>query len=97
MKGVDNMDPNACIKQIGWAAQDGDLGAMADLCLDLRQWIRRGGFRPDAGETRAVMDGLGVPKVHNFDQSAVGYVLPHGEAIIIEDGETVICCERGAA
>lgn len=88
------MDPDACVRQIGYAAQEHDLDALADLCLDLRQWIRRGGFRPDAGETRAVMDGLGVPMLHNWDKSAVGYVLPHGEAIIIA-GEDVLLRERG--
>lgn len=44
------MDPNACIDRIHDAVTDdpGDAEEALSAVLDLREWLARGGFAPDA-------------------------------------------------
>ena len=41
------MDPNATLKRIGELAEGGDHHMAGLSCLDLYQWVQKGGFKPD--------------------------------------------------
>jgi hypothetical protein len=56
------MDPNATLKRWRDAVKDGDNDEVADAVEDLRNWIRRGGFKP-IGMTRAEKTILGIKPV----------------------------------
>lgn len=40
------MDPNACLAALIDAACEGDASEMYERALDLRDWLRRDGFKP---------------------------------------------------
>ncbi len=40
------MDPNACVQRILSALADDDNNEALDGCVDLREWIAKGGARP---------------------------------------------------
>ena len=44
------MDPDATLADIQWSLENGESGAeIRDMCSDLADWIRRGGFEPNWG------------------------------------------------
>ena len=54
------MDPNATVKLIVEAIEDHDWGQAEDLLLDLRDWMRKGGFPPNPEMTIKLVDTLAV-------------------------------------
>lgn len=40
------MDPDACLRRLEEAIEDGDLEEAKHALQDLREWLRRGGYPP---------------------------------------------------
>ena len=49
------MDPDACLKAIREADQDGHADEAAYLRTELRKWIRSGGFKPSDPQWRELV------------------------------------------